>query len=150
MRGAPLGSLLALCALPALAEEGPARTAFIAAAQALIAETVAEGCNDQPGRMTSIGVIVRDLDGDGRDDLVLSHEGVECGIEASRSLFCGAQVCTTRIYLYTASGLIPQAEVLGSVIDLDGSEPPVIHIAEHGGTRLRLRWTGEAFDPQHP
>ncbi|MFN4099649.1 MAG: hypothetical protein ACK4GT_07720 [Pararhodobacter sp.] len=144
-RAAVWGLILAqaLC-LPALAD-GTARSAFIAEAKLLITDMIAAGCNGAPGRMMSRGVIVRDLDGDHRDDLILSHEGVECEGEVTRSVYCGAQVCSTVIYLQRDEGLERQAEVLGSVIDIDGSLPPVVHVAEHGGSRLVLNWNGAGF-----
>jgi len=53
-------------------------------------------CDGGRGSIDPAGVIERDLDGDGRDDLIIAHEAISCtsGGQFGRSMFCGMQVCS--------------------------------------------------------
>lgn len=116
------------------------------AATFLIDGMVAEGC-PEGGTMDRSAVIERDLDGDGRDDLILSQERLACsGGGPSISLFCGMQVCTTPISLRRGDLLEQEVETLNSVVSVGSGNRPAIMLRSHGGAFRAIRWTGRAFE----
>lgn len=119
--------------------------ALSAAARFLIDEAVAEGC-PSGGSMDTSRVVERDLDGDGRADLILSHEWVTCtGGGSSISGLCGMQVCTTYIYLRRGDLLVEQASFLNSVVSVGDGPRPAITLRSHGGATGTIRWDGRSF-----
>jgi hypothetical protein len=81
-------AMFVLCAGPADALSNPARY--------LINQQIAEACEGRGGSIDPAAVIERDLTGDGRADLIISHEGIQCA-DSGRSLYCGMQVCSVMI-----------------------------------------------------
>ena len=134
---------LILCCLttPLYAEFGerPSR-----AAEWLMDEQVGLGCEGRGGRFEG-GFFETDLDGDGRNDLVLSHEGITCNAAPSRSLFCGAQACSVLIYLRRGKLLQKVDEALGMQVQVSDDARPVIRMFGHGGTPHAIAWTGTGF-----
>ena len=116
------------------------------AAQWLMAEQAKEGCNGNPGRFAS-GVIERDLNGDGRLDLILHHSGLVCepGVIGSRSGFCGMQACSALIYVRRGPLLKLETEILAVTITVGDETPPVIRFTKHGGDSEAIRWDGATF-----
>ncbi|WP_147707516.1 hypothetical protein [Microvirga massiliensis] len=84
-------AILALLATPAAARSR--------AAEFLVRVQINEACDGMEGKIDPRAVIERDLIGDGRADLIISHEGISCtgGAPWRRSSFCGAQVCPVNI-----------------------------------------------------
>ena len=118
---------------------------FFQTAQFRMAEMVREGCEAAGGSMPE-GVFVRDLDGDGATDLILSHDGLRCNGSRQRSGFCGAQVCETRIYLDRQGRLEQVASGYMTVLGISETEtPPSITVYPHGGPQNRIRWDGSRF-----
>lgn len=116
------------------------------AAQWLVDDTVSRACGGANGNFGSEGIFVRDLDGDDRDDLILSHEGIQCARPSrGRSDFCGAQVCLGTIYLRRGQLLDDIITFQGIVEGIGNESIPVISIFEHGGNRLRAQWNGSRF-----
>lgn len=117
-----------------------------AAARWLIDEAVAYECQGNPGRMDPQSVFRPDIDGDGREDLVLDHQGITCN--GALPLSCGAQVCETRFYLRRGQ-LLQEALVLqASVNEVSGATTPTITMRRHGGGTERIRWSGNGFSSQ--
>ena len=59
------------------------------AAEYLIREEIAAACDGGAGSIDPTAVIERDLTGDGRADLIISHEGIGCaGRGAASSAAC--------------------------------------------------------------
>lgn len=110
-----------------------------------IDEVIAEGCMDG-GTVGPDGYWEGDLTGDGHDDLVVSHGGLQCNGQAM-SMFCGAQACTIYIYVRRDAKLELVMEGLGIGFEVvEGEGLPVIRTAAHGGNPVTLRWNGTGFD----
>lgn len=116
------------------------------AATYLIAEEIAAACEGSPGQIEPGAVIERDLTGDGRADLIISHEGISCsGAVSARSSFCGAQLCSVNIYIRRGTLLEPAAELLEAQVRVRDGAPPAIEMYGLGGTARTLQWNGQAF-----
>jgi hypothetical protein len=120
------------------------------AARYLIDEQIAEACEWKGGGGTidPAAVIERDLTGDGRADLIISHEGIVCA-DGGRSDFCGMQVCSIMIYVRRGALLeVAADDVLGMGVSVGEGEIPTIHMLGHGGRPTALKWDGQAFQWQ--
>ncbi|MEM7302525.1 MAG: hypothetical protein AAF468_15710 [Pseudomonadota bacterium] len=115
------------------------------AVQYLANQEITEACDGADGKFEAGGLIERDLDGDGRADLVLSHEGISCRRNFSRSGFCGAQVCTVKIYLRRGNLLKLVDEFLGAGVKVGGGKRPKITAFGHGGGKTVVRRNGSSF-----
>ena len=111
------------------------------AADYLVAEQIAQACGDGRGRIDPGAVIERDLTGDGKADLVISHEGITCG-NGGRSSFCGAQVCAVNTYVRRGALLVLAREMLGAGVSVRGR---TIHMYGHGGKPGTVTWNGREF-----
>ena len=140
-----LTTLLALAAA-VLAQAQPA-WALSDAARQRVEEEIAAACDGGPGSFDPAGLVERDLDGDGREDLILSHEHIDCQGQPSRSIFCGMQVCSLHFYVRRGDLLRPAGEVLGSLGPITDTPMPVITTYGHGGGQALWRWNGQAFAP---
>ena len=108
----------------------------------IVAREVADACGGAPGKLARDGLIARDLDGDGREDLIVSHEWITCaegGGMGGRSLFCGMQVCSVNIYVARGSGLVPEREMLGGGVRVGPGARPEITMYAHGGSEGSFR-----------
>ncbi len=135
------------CAALLLALAAPAE-ARSKAATFLVKEQIASACEGGRGSIDPAGVIERDLDGDGRDDLIIAHEAISCksGGQFGRSTFCGMQVCSVMFYLRRGSLLQLTHEMLGGGVSVGGGAVPVVSMNAHGGSRGSVKWNGRAFD----
>jgi hypothetical protein len=111
------------------------------AAQYLVREQIAEACDGKHGKIDPGAVIERDLTGDGRDDLIISHEGITCG-NGERGGSCGMQVCSVMIYIRRGALLVLAREMLGAGVTVRDA---VIHMHAHGGKRGTVKWNGREF-----
>lgn len=142
MRLAPMLASLALLCAPAHAQSSRA-------AAYLMEREVAEACGGGRGTIDPAGFIERDLTGDGRADLIVSHEHIACGADGAfgpRSGFCGAQVCSVHVYVREGALLERRAEVLGGGVTVGEGATPVISGHGHGGGAWSIRWTGRGFE----
>lgn len=126
---------------------GAAQAELSNAARWLSGEAVAEGCMSGQGAFGPKGLIERDLNGDGRDDLILNHEHLACqGEGPSRSMFCGAQACSVYFYIRDDAGLLTlNDEVLGGGVSISDGTPPTIKGYAHGGAAWAIRWQQGSF-----
>lgn len=115
------------------------------AASYLVAQEIALACGGSSGRYDPNYVVERDLDGDGRADLVIAHEGIECQT-TGRSAECGMMLCSIRIW-------VRRGELLALAVDNflgynmtvgDGPLPEVRWVA-HDGSPMAIRWDGSRF-----
>lgn len=142
-----IAALCLLLPLPAVAQtggDGAQRAEFLRAAQVYIDQAVTEGCMGAGGRMVD-GVQVLDLDGDGNDDLLLGHFGLQCQGRSTRSGFCGMQICSSLFYLWRNGTLVLSFEILGDFIRADARVPPGVTFSTHGNPPGTLRWNGREF-----
>lgn len=115
------------------------------AAAYLIREQISAACEMRDGSIDPASVIERDLNGDGKADLIIHHHGIECA-GGGRSIFCGAQACSFLIYVRRGALLRPAGEFLGvETIKVEGGPIPTIHTVAHGGRPTALRWNGREF-----
>lgn len=129
-----------LALLPAAAAAGSK------AANYLVSEEIAGACDGKKGRIDSSAVIERDLTGDRKADLIISHDGIKCA-DGSRSAACGMQVCTVRLYVRRGELLKLALDMLGAGVRVDASPVPKITMYAHGGRQGGIRWDGSAFAP---
>ncbi|WP_425099780.1 hypothetical protein [Tropicibacter sp. S64] len=119
------------------------------AAAYLLDQNIAEACNGGPGTAGPGTLVEADFDGDGRQDLLIAHEGIACRTADSplgRSGLCGMQVCSVRIYLRRGQLLDLKEDFLGGGITVDTrATPPVIGGYAHGGARWSMRWQNGGF-----
>lgn len=113
-------------------------------ARHLTAQEVAAGC-PLGGRFAFAGAVERDLNGDGRKDLVLSHDRLTCRGSNKISSYCGMQVCTVKIFLRQGKLLKQKMDFLAGGITLGPTNVPVISGYAHGGDAWAIRWNGRAF-----
>ncbi|MFC6486784.1 hypothetical protein [Nitratireductor sp. GCM10026969] len=131
------GFMAALCA--------PAG-AYSNATEYLITQEIAAACEGRPGEIDPAAVIEKDLTGDGETDLVLSHEGIGCaGPGPSRSIFCGAQLCTVNFYVRRGGLLHLEREMLGAGVSVEDGATPRIRMHGAGGRAGTVQWDGRSF-----
>ena len=123
---------------------GAAAQSYSKAARYLMAQEIKSAC-PSGGRFTSKGAIERDLNGDGRKDLVLSHGGVTCKGNNRISGYCGMQVCTVKIFVRQGQLLKLKSDFLGGGVTLGPTSVPVISGYAHGGAPWAIRWNGHSF-----
>jgi hypothetical protein len=114
------------------------------AAKYLMAQEVALAC-EGAGTFDPRGVIETDLNGDGRADLILSHEWITCTGTSTRSGYCGMQVCTVKIYVRESALLRKKVDFLGGGVTVGPTDVPVISGYAHGGDPWAIRWNGKTF-----
>lgn len=127
-----------LLALPFLAlAGGPAAAAD---AQEVLRQEIADACDGAPGKVAREGAIERDLDGDGLEDLIVSHEYITCsGGMMGRSRFCGMQVCSVNVYVRGPRGLALREELLGAGVRVGSGPVPTVTMYQHGGGEWSFR-----------
>jgi len=113
------------------------------AAEYVIDQEITAACSGA-GTIAPEAVIERDLTGDGRDDLVISHEGISCQ-GGGRSAFCGAQICSVNFYVREGALLKLNHEMLGGGVRVGDGAVPAIHMYAHGGGEGQVKWNGETF-----
>ncbi len=118
------------------------------AAAYLVEEQIARACEDGRGSIDPAGVIERDLDGDGRDDLIIAHEAISCtsGGQFGRSAFWGMQVCSVMFHLRREPLMQLTHEMLGGGVTVGGGRVPAVSMNAHDGNRGSVQWNGRIFD----
>lgn len=139
MRFAVLGLMVVMASVGAAAAQS-----YSKAAQYLMAQEIKGAC-PSGGRFNASGAIERDLNGDGRKDLILSHGGLTCKGSNRISGYCGMQVCTVKIFVRQGSLLKLKSDFLGGGVTLGPTNVPVISGYAHGGAPWAIRWDGRNF-----
>jgi hypothetical protein len=115
------------------------------AADYLIREQIADACDGKGGKIDPAAVIERDLTGDGKADLIISHDGISCS-GGGRSSACGLQVCAVKIYIRDGALLkLAVDDLLGTAIRVGDGAVPTIEWRIHGGAGRTTKWNGQAF-----
>lgn len=109
-----------------------AAQSYSKAAQYLIAQEIKAAC-PSGGRFSAEGAIERDLTGDGRKDLVLSHGALTCKGNNRISNYCGMQACTVKLFVREGQLLSLKSDLLGGGVTLDPTNVPLISGYAHGG-----------------
>lgn len=116
------------------------------AADYLVREQIAAACDGKQGTIDPAAAIEQDLTGDGRADLIISHEGISCA-NGGRSNACGAQLCSVMIYVRRGALLKLEREMLGVGVSAGEGKVPEISMYAHGGTLHSMKWNGRTFRP---
>lgn len=109
-----------------------------------MAQEIKAGC-PSGGRFNASGAIERDLNGDGRKDLILSHGELTCKGNNQISRYCGMQVCAVKIFVRQGQLLHLKSNFLGGGVTLGPTKVPVISGYAHGGSPWAIRWNGRNF-----
>lgn len=124
----------------------PTAAAGSKAAQWLVKQEIAEGCGEgAKGRFAPGAVIERDLTGDGKKDLIISHEGLQC-VSDGRSGYCGMRTCLVLLYVREGDLLAKKDEILSIGVSVGVGNPPVINFVSDKGEKYPVRWNGLAFE----
>ncbi len=115
------------------------------AADYLVREQIADACEAKGGKIDPAAVIERDLTGDGKADLIISHDGISCS-GGGRSTACGMQVCAVKIYVRDGALLkLAVGDLLGTAVKVGDGAVPTIEWRIHGGSGRMTKWNGQAF-----
>lgn len=134
---AALAATAVLLSSPALARSK--------AADYLVREEIAGACDGGNGTIDDFAVIERDLNGDGKADLIIAHEGIKC-TNGSRSNACGMVVCTVNIYIREGALLQSMVDdLLGASVSVGNGKIPFIRMVDHAGKPHSLKWNGQGF-----
>lgn len=115
------------------------------AAAYLIRQEIEAACDGKPGKIDPAAAIERDLTGDGKADLIISHEGITCQ-GRGRSLNCGMQVCSVNVYVRDGALLKPVVDdLLAMQVKVGDGAIPSIHMLAHGGRPHVMKWNGRTF-----
>ncbi|HIE30549.1 TPA: hypothetical protein EYP66_25100 [Candidatus Poribacteria bacterium] len=115
------------------------------AARWLVDQAINEGCDGRGGQMSPDGIFVRDLDGDGQDDLVLMHDGIRCEGTPEISNLCGAKVCEGVVFL-RRGGLLDRANsFMGTGLKIGSGRNPTISFLQHDLSEFSFGWDGQNF-----
>jgi len=117
---------LTIFASPTAAKNLPAKT--------IVKTEIMEACGKAGGRLARGAVIRKDVTGDGRRDLIISHERIICR-GGQRSGHCGAQVCSVNFYVRRARGYRLNTGKLGIRVSVGKGKRPRIWMNAHGGHR---------------
>jgi hypothetical protein len=125
----------------------PLRAEVSKAAAWLITEETEAACGAEGGTFAEGSVIERDLTGDGKSDMILSHGGVSCAGDQVQSDYCGAMMCSVMIYVRKDDLLVLVAEFLSAGGDFAFGEgsPPAIRLINHDGSEGEVYWNGTTF-----
>lgn len=118
------------------------------AAQWLASEQISAACGNSDGRFDPVGVIERDLTGDGQADLILDHGAIECRSSdlGSRSGFCGIRACSVIFYVRDGGLLKMSKEILSIGVEAGPGDRPAIALTGHNFEETTVRWNGSTFE----
>ncbi|MDO6591490.1 MULTISPECIES: hypothetical protein [Rhodobacterales] len=112
----------------------------------IINDEITQACNGT-GQIDSQAYVIRDFDGDGRDDFLLQHSGITCD-NGGESTHCGTQVCSTRIFLRRGDVTPKFGDYLGELLEVSPDVVPTISLYLHGGDTAQIQWAGNGFHQQ--
>lgn len=111
----------------------------------LVAPEIAVACDGRSGTIDPAGYIQKDLTGDEIHDVIIRHDAILCE-NGGRSLYCGAQVCSTKIYVWEPGGNYREtSDILGILEEISDERIPTLRFYAHGGQRFTARWNGNGF-----
>lgn len=115
------------------------------AAKYLIDERVSYACSNKGGSYSPKGIIIADLDGDDREDLILDDGWIVCEGTPQGSITCGVRACEIAIYLRRGNILKPEVEYLGVGAKVDNGAFPTISGQASDLTPYNFGWDGQKF-----
>ncbi len=120
------------------------------AAKWLVNNRIKEACQGNSGNFDNRGIVVVDLDGDSKNDLILHDEWIACKGGISRSASCGNVACEINIYLRRRGLLEQYSRFMGVGLELDTQSPPTIKTQGFRLQDVYTRWTGDRFENVSP
>lgn len=117
-------------AIAAAMEACPMRAPAVEDPVATVLSSLEAECKDLGGRLEMVGGFERaeDLDGDGRDDLIIEYGGAPC--TTALSLHCGSGGCVSDIYMARDRGYVRAwSDVVRDVLNEEGTG---VAISVHG------------------
>ena len=117
-------------------------------AKALIGEVVKEACGGSAGKIDDKSIILRDLTGDRRPDLVINHADIHCDREGlgMQSDFCGqGGSCSIQVYVRQGDRFKAALDWLGGSIRIGRGRRPRLSLSGHQTGRARFRWKSGRF-----
>ncbi|HVL22119.1 MAG TPA: hypothetical protein VM422_14260 [Amaricoccus sp.] len=115
------------------------------AAAYLASQEIGTACGGASGRYDPAYVVERDLDGDGRADLLIAHEGIECD-GTGRSAECGMLACSIRIWLRRGELLeLAVDDLQGYDVAVGAGPTPEIRWVASDGAPVSIRWDRNDF-----
>ncbi|SIS99293.1 hypothetical protein SAMN05421759_1096 [Roseivivax lentus] len=115
------------------------------AARYLVQQHIHQGCEGRSGSFSEQGITITDLDGDGRDDLILSDEWIECEGAQQQSKTCGTKVCEAIVYMRRGSTLDRVTSFNGTGIEVGHGERPTVSFLQHDLSNFKFGWDGNQF-----
>jgi len=115
------------------------------AAEYLVNQHIENGCEQRGGTFDRRGITIRDLDGDGRDDLILADEWIVCNGARQQSITCGVKVCEAVIYVRRGAILERSASFNGTGIEVASGRRPTVTFLEHNLSTFSFGWNGNSF-----
>ena len=109
----------------------------------LVKQQIHAAC-DGPGKISPQAVIEKDLTGDEKKDLIISHNGITCSSGQSSGL-CGIRACSVLIYVRQGPLLVLKKEILSIDVSTGTGAVPAIKLVSHNFDNVVLRWNGSAF-----
>lgn len=115
------------------------------AAEYLVNQHIGNGCEQRGGTFDRRGITIHDLDGDGRDDLILADEWIVCNGARQQSITCGVKVCEAVIYVRRGAILERSASFNGTGIEVASGRRPTVTFLEHNLSTFSFGWNGNSF-----
>ncbi len=113
-------------------------------ASSIIEVEIEQACNGGQGTFQTSLPVELDLNADGQLDLIFNHSDITCA-NGSRSIFCGAQVCTHKIYVMRNGYLEEAIDNLSLITSITPGAYPRIALYFHGGRTGVAQWNGYEF-----
>lgn len=130
---------------PSQTASPPPKPQLSNAASYLANQHIGDGCQGRGGSIDPRGLTIRDLDGDGRDDLIIADEWIVCNGARQQSITCGVKVCEAVIYVRRGTTLERSASFNGTGVEVSTGNRPTVTFLEHNLSRFSFGWNGSAF-----
>lgn len=115
------------------------------AANYLVNQHIGDGCEGRGGSIDPKGLTIRDLDGDGRDDLIIADEWIVCNGTRQQSNTCGVKVCEAIIYVRRGAILERSASINATGIEVANGRRPTVTFLQHDLSTFAFGWNGNSF-----
>jgi len=130
---------------PSQTASPPPKPQLSNAASYLANQHIGDGCEGRGGSIDPKGLTIRDLDGDGRDDLIIADEWIVCNGAKQQSNTCGIKVCSAVIYVRRGAILQRSTSINATGIEVANGRRPTVTFLQHDLSTFAFGWNGSAF-----